>query len=135
MNQILSSVMNLTRQYSQDSSIADLSDIDTIKYNYYHELRPKIYDYTATLYNYLVEQSTSIMKTQFLMVMLVIAEAIISIIFLFYFVWLKKRILKKKQDILFLFLDIPKTEVQGIFKKCDKFLNFCNVYSIHHRCS
>lgn len=123
--------MNLTRQHVQESKVADLADIDTIKYNYYHELRPRIYQYSATLYDYLVEQSTSIMKTQFAMVMLVIAEALVSIIFLFYFVWIKKRILKKKQDILFLFLDIPKTEVQGIFKKCENFLNFCNVGSCY----
>lgn len=123
--------MNLTRQYTQDNAIGDDSDVSTIKYNYYHELRPKIYDYSQTLYNYLVEQSTSIMKTQFSLVMLLIIEAFASIVFLFYFVWLKKRILKKKQDILFLFLDIPKTEVHGIFKKCENFLNFCNVDASH----
>ena len=119
--------MNLIRQHSGGDHSIDNPDVDTIKFNYYHELRPRIYDYSVTLYNYLVEQATSIMKTQFSMVMLLISEALVSIIFLFYFVWLKKRILKKKQDILFLFLDIPKTEVQGIFKKCDNFLNFCNV--------
>lgn len=102
-------------------------DIDTIKYNYYLEMRPRINEYSSTLYDYLINQSTSLLKTQFAMIMLLVAEAIASVMFLVYFVWLKKRILKKKQDILFLFLDIPRGEVLGIYKKCDNFINFCAV--------
>jgi hypothetical protein len=44
-----------------------------------------------------------------------------------YFLALEKKIDRKKEEILFLFLDIPRREVSDIFKKCVNFLNFCNV--------
>lgn len=120
--------MNLTRQLSVSSLTNEQIDIETIKFNYYKELRPRLHTYTSSLYEYLVNQSTSLLQTQFAMIMLLVAQALVSVIFLFYFVWIKKRILRKKQEILFLFLDIPRSEVQGIFKKCDNFINFFTVY-------
>jgi hypothetical protein len=129
IDMILSSLMNLTRQWDPTSNFVSMVDIETIRYNFYRELKPKIDQYAETLYYFLLDETSSIIRTQFKMIVLLICEAIASIIFLLYFIWLKTNILKKKQDILFLFLDIPRSEVMGIKNKCDSFLNFTNVSS------
>ncbi len=127
IDMILSSLMNMTKSFDVSAAIVAQSDIDTIKFNYYRELKPRIMEYSSTLYEYLLNETSSMLRTQFGMIVLLICEALVSIIFLIYFIWLKSRILRKKQEILFLFLDIPREEVTEIKKKCEAFIQFCSV--------
>jgi hypothetical protein len=62
-----------------------------------------------------------------LILILLAANLLLSVVFVIYYIWLGRKVEKKKQSILFLFLDIPREEVRDIFKKCEIFLNFCNV--------
>lgn len=127
---MVASIMNLTKFYSTTTSSFNAVDISTLKYNYYKELQPRMLAYSRILFDYLQTETGSILTTQFRMIILLIAEAFVSILFVLYFVWLKTRILRKKQEILFLFLDIPRANVLNIYKKCDSFLNFCTVVCV-----
>ncbi len=123
---LLSPIMNLTKD--PDCSEDKSTDLKTFQYNYYRELKPRIDQFSETLYKYLLDETSSLLRTQFGMFLLLVSEATSSLVFLIYYIWLKIRVLRKKQEILFLFLDIPRKEVQGIFKKCEGFLNFCNAF-------
>ena len=125
---LTSNVINITK--NSDCSLDKSRDFNTFRFNYFRELKPRITSYSEQIYKFLVSETSSLLRTQAWMFILLLAETTSSLLFVVYFIWLKNRVLRKKQEILFLFLDIPRNEVTGIFKKCDSFLNYFNGFSM-----
>jgi hypothetical protein len=122
-----SSVLNSYVLNQTNLTDEQLNDIKMFKWNYYNKHRGVIDRYTKTHYENALSDLSSIIRTQFLILILLAANLLFSIVFVIYYIWLRRKVGRKKQAILFLFLDIPREEVRDIFKKCEIFLNFCNV--------
>lgn len=125
----VSSVLNSYTLNQNGMTAEQLNDIKMFKWNYYNKHRDVIGQYTKTHYENTLSDLSSILRTQFLILILLAANLLLSVVFVIYYIWLGRKVEKKKQSILFLFLDIPREEVRDIFKKCEIFLNFCNVAS------
>ena len=127
---LLSTLMNFTAQFTTVAQVKTLvpNDLVAFKFNFYRYFRPQMNAFSSQLLQYMLSKTSSILATQGTMIILLVIEAFISIVFVLYFIWLKNRVLRKKSEILFLFLDIPRSNVLTIFKKCESFLNFCNVF-------
>lgn len=93
----------------------------------FHKIFYSVEEFSLIIYKTIRSETDSLLGTQIYLIILLVIICFVSVVFLVYFLALEKKIDRKKEEILFLFLDIPRREVSDIFKKCVNFLNFCNV--------
>ena len=82
---------------------------------------------TQLLFDFFAKRYEKGFNINNLILIYLIVGLVIGITFLFYFFYLLKVIHKKIENILLLFLDIPRKHLEKINKKCENFLNFCKV--------
>lgn len=129
--------MNTTKNFlngeSPTSKHFSESDLSLLKSNLYTSLYTSSLSYSSSLYDTLSLDLSSIFSAQLYIIVLLFLQALLTFFFIFYFIWLKQNIESEKEKILFLFLDIPKKEVVVIFRKCEKFNNFCENFGGEER--
>lgn len=101
-------------------SIMKSTLLNDLIFDMMNEMQVKIVDFLDGL-----RQSIIINKGLYIIIIIFSA---VSLMFVGYYIYLVKFVSTQTEDILILFLSIPRQDVTVIFKKCESFLQFCSVY-------